>query len=162
MVHKIGQLALAHGLVDSGKGDGVGHNLVENDPSDRGGDNLAVDADTDAGLEVHFVVVVGHENFLLAAEDEVLALRVSPLLGQVVAAHNHILARDGQRLAMGRREDIVGREHQHTSLDLGLDGQGNVDGHLVAVEVGVERPADERVDADGLALHQDGLKGLDA
>ena len=35
-------------------------------------------------------------------------------------------------------------------------------GHLVAVEVGVERRADERVDLDGLALDEDGLEGLDA
>jgi hypothetical protein len=37
-----------------------------------------------------------------------------------------------------------------------------VHGHLVAVEVGVERRADERMDLDGLALDEDGLEGLDA
>ena len=35
-------------------------------------------------------------------------------------------------------------------------------GHLVAVEVGVEGGADQRVDLDGLALDQHGLEGLDA
>ena len=35
-------------------------------------------------------------------------------------------------------------------------------GHLVTVEVGVERAADERVDLDGLALDQLRLEGLDA
>ena len=35
-------------------------------------------------------------------------------------------------------------------------------GHLVTVEVRVERGADERVDLDGLALDQLGLEGLDA
>ena len=34
--------------------------------------------------------------------------------------------------------------------------------HLVAVEVGVEGVADERVDLDGLALHQHRLEGLEA
>ena len=38
----------------------------------------------------------------------------------------------------------------------------HVHGHLVAVEVGVEGRADQRVDLDGLALDQDGLEGLDA
>ena len=38
---------------------------------------------------------------------------------------------------------------------------GQVHCHLVAVEVGVEGRADERVDLDGLALDQDGLEGLD-
>jgi hypothetical protein len=36
-----------------------------------------------------------------------------------------------------------------------------VDGHLVAVEVGVEGRAHERVDLDGLALHEHRLEGLD-
>ena len=35
-------------------------------------------------------------------------------------------------------------------------------GHLVAVEVGVEGRADQRVDLDGAALDQDRLEGLDA
>ena len=37
-----------------------------------------------------------------------------------------------------------------------------MDGHLVAVEVGVERGAHERVDLDGLALDEHRLEGLDA
>jgi hypothetical protein len=37
-----------------------------------------------------------------------------------------------------------------------------VHGHLVAVEVGVERRADERVDLDGLALDEQRFEGLDA
>ena len=37
-----------------------------------------------------------------------------------------------------------------------------MDGHLVAVEVGVERLAHQRVDLDRLALDQDRLEGLDA
>ena len=41
-------------------------------------------------------------------------------------------------------------------------GEGHVDGHLVAVEVGVERRADERVDLDGRALDEDRHEGLDA
>ena len=37
-----------------------------------------------------------------------------------------------------------------------------MDGHLVAVEVGVEGRAHERMDLDGLALDEHGLEGLDA
>ena len=47
-------------------------------------------------------------------------------------------------------------------LGLRLGGQRHVDGHLVAVEVGVERVADERVDLDRLALDQQRLERLDA
>ena len=39
-------------------------------------------------------------------------------------------------------------------LDLRLDRQRHVHGHLVAVEVGVVRRADERMELDGLALDQ--------
>ena len=51
---------------------------------------------------------------------------------------------------------------EHARLGLGLGRQRQVDGHLVAVEVGVEGRAHERVDLDGLALDEDRLEGLDA
>ena len=54
------------------------------------------------------------------------------------------------------------REHQDAGLGLGLGRQRQVDGHLVTVEVGVERGADERVQVDRLALDQHRLEGLDA
>src|SRR5690606_15073281 len=44
----------------------------------------------------------------------------------------------------------------------GLEAQRDVHGHLVAVEVSVERRTDQRVQADGLALDQLGLERLDA
>ena len=63
---------------------------------------------------------------------------------------------------MRRRQHVARREHQQTRLGLRLRRQRHVDGHLVAVEVGVEREADERVDLDRLALDEDRLEGLDA
>ena len=54
------------------------------------------------------------------------------------------------------------RHHQHPRLDLRLDRERHVHGHLVAVEVGVERRADERVEPDRLALDQHRLERLDA
>ena len=68
--------------------------------------------------------------------------------------------------AIGRpcagRQDVVRRQHEQPRLGLGLGRQRQVHGHLVAVEVGVERRADERVDLDGLALDEHRLEGLDA
>ncbi len=63
---------------------------------------------------------------------------------------------------MRRRQDVVGAEHEDPGLGLGLGRQRQVHRHLVAVEVGVERRADERVDLDRLALDEDGLERLDA
>src|SRR6185436_6842474 len=97
-----------------------------------------------------------------AAEDLALALRARLGLGQVVAAEHEVLRRHGERLAVRGREDVVRGKHQHLRLDLGLGRQRHVHGHLVAVEVGVEGRADERVDLDGLALDEHRLEGLDA
>ena len=67
----------------------------------------------------------------------------------------------GDRTPVGRRQDVVGRQHQDPRLGLRLGGQRHVHRHLVPVEVGVERRADERVDLDGLALHEHRLERLD-
>ena len=66
------------------------------------------------------------------------------------------------RATRRRRQDVVGAEHEHAGLGLRLGRQRHVDGHLVAVEVGVERGADQRVDLQRLALDQHRLEGLDA
>ena len=60
------------------------------------------------------------------------------------------------------REDVVGGQHQDARLRLGLRRQRQVHRHLVAVEVGVEGVADERVDLDRLALDEQRLERLDA
>ena len=59
-------------------------------------------------------------------------------------------------------QDVVGRHHQHARFQLGFQRQRHVDGHLVAVEVGVERGADQRMQLDGLAFDEHRLERLDA
>ena len=119
-------------------------------------------AQLDQALEADLLVLEGQQGFVGRAEDPALALQAFLGQGAVVAAEDHVLAGDGQRPAVGRGQDVVGGQHQGLGLDLGLDRQGDVHGHLVAVEVGVERRADQRMDLDGLALDEDGLEGLDA
>jgi hypothetical protein len=82
--------------------------------------------------------------------------------GEVVEADDHVLGGHGHRATVGRLEDVVARQHEDAGLGLRLRRQRHVDGHLVTVEVGVERRADQRVDLDGLALDQLRLEGLDA
>ena len=94
--------------------------------------------------------------------DAAFALGAGARLGQVVAAEHDVLRRNRDRRAARRRQDVVRGHHQHRCLDLRLGRERDVDGHLVAVEVGVERRADERVDADRLALDQHRLERLDA
>ena len=95
-------------------------------------------------------------------EDAALALRELARAGHVVDAEHHVLRRHDDRLAVRRAEDVVGAHHQHPRLHLSLDGERHVDRHLVAVEVGVERGAHQRVQLDRLALDQHRLEGLDA
>ncbi len=93
--------------------------------------------------------------------------RPSPLrallgLGQVVESEHHVLRGHGDRLARRRRKNIVRSQHQHAGFDLRFRRERNVHGHLVAVEVGVEGGADQRVNLDGLAFDQHRLKCLNA
>ena len=81
---------------------------------------------------------------------------------QVVDPQYDILARNDNRLAVGRREDVVGRHHQAARFELGFQRQRHVHGHLVTVEVSVEGGTDQRVQVDGLALDQHRFEGLNA
>ena len=83
-------------------------------------------------------------------------------VGQVVGAEDHVLGRGRQRRAVRRGEDVVGGQHQDPRLRLRLGRQRQVHRHLVAVEVGVEGVADERVNLDRLALDEQRLERLDA
>ncbi len=73
-----------------------------------------------------------------------------------------VLRRHDDRHAVRRMQDVVGRHHQHARFELRFQRQRDVHGHLVAVEVGVERGADQRVKLDRLALDQHRLERLDA
>ena len=68
--------------------------------------------------------------------------------------------RHDDRLTVGGVQDVVGGHHQHPRFELRLERQRYVHGHLVAVEVGVEGGADERMQLDRLALDQDRLERL--
>ena len=57
---------------------------------------------------------------------------------------------------------LLGAKHQEPRLQLGLQRQRNVDGHLVAVEIGVESGAGQRMELNRFSFDQDRLKRLDA
>ena len=89
-------------------------------------------------------------------------LQVVLAVGEEVRPEHHVLARRRERPSARGREDVVRREHEDACLRLRLGAEGKVHGHLVAVEVGVERLADERMHLDGLALDEHRLERLDA
>ena len=94
--------------------------------------------------------------------DGIERIDVIALIGQVVGAEDHILRRDRDGLAVLRAQQVVGRQHQHTGLSLCLCRQRNVNCHLVAVKVGVERGAAQRMQLQRAALDQNRLKRLNA
>ena len=82
-------------------------------------------------------------------------------LGHVVQSEYHVLRRNGDRGTVGWVEDVVRGEHQQLGFQDGFRSQRQVYGHLVAVEVGVEPGADQRVQLDGLSFDQARLESLD-
>src|SRR5437667_5204765 len=145
----------------------LGDDAVEERPPHGRLDDLTVPAQADSRLEVDVLVVVGNPDLLRVGEEAPLAphralRRAQALLGEVVDAEDHVLRRHRERRAVRRREDVVRGQHEHLGLELRLHRERHVHRHLVAVEVGVERGADERVDLDRLALDQDGFEGLNS
>ena len=131
---------------------------------------LAVTAVLDRVLELHLAGVEGLLDLLLRREPlrPRLELRdverrhvLDPGVREEVEPEHHVLRGRRQREAVRRREDVVRRQHEDAGLGLRLGRQRHVDGHLVAVEVGVERVADERVHLDRLALDEHRLERLD-
>src|SRR5262245_52671191 len=89
-----------------------------------------------------------------------ILLRCPRILSDVIATQRDVLTWRGDRSTAGGRENVVRSEHQHARFQLRFDGQRNVHCHLVAVEVGVVRGANERVNTNGLTLNQLRFKRL--
>ena len=108
------------------------------------------------------LVLVGAMHLGEVGEERAFALAVDLLARGEVKPQHDVLARHDRRIAVAREQDVVRRQHQRTRFELRLERQRHVHGHLVAVEVGVERRADQRMQLDRLALDQHRLEGLDA
>src|SRR6185369_14041100 len=186
-VHQLTDALLLEQAVDvRHAGRSGAHTIVQDGASDRGVDELTVHRDR---IGVHYVLIVirggevhnftgvaqadgsqgfdfatflREDHFFDVGECAAFTLGALTFLGQVIHSEHHVLGRNGDRLTGGWRQDVVRGEHQHAGFDLGFRRQRDVYRHLVAVEVGVERRADERVNLDGLAFHQHRLKSLDA
>ena len=80
--------------------------------------------------------------------------------GQVETTQNHIVARRHRWSAIARRKQVGGAHHQDARLGLRWSEQRDVNRHLIAVEVGVERRTHQRVNLNCLALDQLRLERL--
>ena len=102
-------------------------------------------ADPDDRAELDLAGVKGHPGLGDRAEDPTGTLAVLHLGGEVVEADDHVLGGHGHRTTVGRLEDVVARQHEDAGLGLSLGRERQVHGHLVTVEVSVERSTNERV-----------------
>src|ERR1700733_10671062 len=134
---------------------------------DPSGDRLALTVDRlvarlDARVQRHRLRGERLLDLSDIGEHHALARLTGAFGGDVVETKHDVLRRHDDRLAVGRAEDVVGRHHQDAGFELRLQRQRHVHRHLVAVEIGVEGGADERMQLDRLALDQHRLKRLDA
>src|SRR5664280_784192 len=125
-------------------------------------DHLTRVAQANRGQRFHFARFLRENHFINVGECASLTLCARLGLGQVVNAQHHVLRGHGDRLSRRRRQDVVRGQHQHAGFHLRFRRQRNVHCHLIAVEIGVECGADQRVNLDGLAFHQHRLKSLNA
>ena len=158
--------------------------IVQNHPAHRGFQHLALEGhrlrahdilivisfgqvnhragkpEANRGEGLHLLGLERQHHLLGRAKRPAFSPCAMPGLGQVVASQHDVLRGNRDRLSVGGGENVVGAEHQHVGLNLSLRRQRNVNRHLVAVKIGVESRADQRVNLDGLALDQNRLKSL--
>ena len=120
-----------------------------------------IDQHLDRSMECHTLFVESDDGFFGTVERQSGTLCPGTKLGDVVEAEHHVLRRYGDRCAIGRIEDVVALQHEHLRLEDGFVGEGKVDGHLVAIEVGVEGRTSEGVELDGFTFNHLGLESLD-
>ena len=141
---------------------------VEDESAERGIDQLgilhAIDSllhtDANRRMQTELTVGIRHLRLVHIAEGASCARLVLVGHRQIVRAEDHVLRRHRDGTTVGRLQQVVGRQHEEARLCLRLCGQRHMDRHLVAVEVGVECRADQRVELDCSALDQYRLECL--
>ena len=172
-VDHVRDFALGHQLVDDFEGDDrtLRQHLTQHDATRRGVIDLlrrlairtdAVPAIPDLGMQRDRLLRQRMLDLGDVAEHLALPRLVVAHQREIIETEHDILRRHDDRLTVGRMQDVVGRHHQHARFQLRFERQRNVHGHLVAVEVGVERGADQRMKLDRLAFDQHRLERLNA
>ena len=149
--------------------------LVEDDPAGgcddqaRGagavGAAVGRDPDLDPVVEVDATLVEGEHDLFGRAVGPQLGGVLGRLLaggGEPVAAEHNVLGRRDDGMPVGGAQDVLARHHQVPGFGDGAREERHVNSHLVAVEVGVEGCAHQRVDLDRRALDQHRHERLDA
>ena len=132
----------------------LGKYLVEDDPARGCLDYGTIDPNLDLGMESNAIVFVSKQNLFWIGEYLSFSVAVRFYLGKIVTSQSNILGLiNNDRFAISRQKDILRGKHQHPGLNLGLNRQGNMHCHLVAIEIGIESGTDQRMNPYRLLLH---------
>ena len=112
-------------------------------------------------MDIDLLVTNREQHLVLIGKDTPLSLAADRHLGEIIEAEHNVLRRRHDRLTGCRREQVVCRQHEKAAFELRLERKRHVNRHLVAVEVGIERGTDQRMEADCLPFDEHGEKGLD-
>ena len=146
-----------------------GDYLIDNDTSDGGfnqvlaGEAAVIDVihhHFDGGMDIHALFIVGNECLFCTVEGETRTLGARTEFGDVVKTKHHVLRGHGDGRTVGGVEDVVALKHEHLCFQDGFVAQGEVNCHLVTVEVGVEGGTCQRVELNGFAFNHLGLERL--
>ena len=167
LVHEDAELPLVTALVLMVVTELRRQDLVEDHASEARLDEVRLPvrrhhAAADLRLDGELMLLVREQCLGNARDDLALTERARLEDRQVVGAEHHVLRRHDNGLAVLRREDVVGGEHEDARLRLRLRRERQMDGHLVAIEVGVVRRAGERMELERAALGEHRLERLDA
>ena len=174
LVDQLGDRFFLHRQVDDVVRQTFWHNLEQQRTADSGVDDTGVghaaaitvvdgfvDTNLDLGVQCGFAGTEYTVNFLQVSEYTTFAFGVDRFTRHVVQTQYNVLRRNDDWLTVGWRQNVVGRHHQRARFQLGFQCQRYVHGHLVAVEVGVVRSTDQRVQLDSLTFDQYRFKRLD-
>ncbi|RML80683.1 hypothetical protein ALQ89_06468 [Pseudomonas amygdali pv. tabaci] len=175
LVDQLGDRLLLHRLVDDVVGQAGRNHLEQQRTADSGVDDTGVldaatvtvvdrfvDTNLDLGMQSRFAGAEYAVDFLQVRKHTTFALGVDRFTSHVIQTQYNVLRRNDDWLTVGWRQNVLGRHHQRTRFELSFQRQRYVNGHLVAVEVGVVRSTDQRVQLNSLTFDQYWFKRLDA
>jgi len=125
-------------------------------------DQFAGVAEADRGECFHFAHSKRQQNFFDVGEHAGLHPSHRVCLWSGNKDRDHILRRHGDGLAGCGEKNVCEPAFKTLASTWASGRKRNVDSHLIAVEIRVERGADQRVNANGFAFHQDRFERLNA
>ncbi len=103
-------------------------------------------ADSDFRMQTNNMLIVSHNGFVKIAERLAFPGLTVFIQRKVIRSEDHVLRRHGNRAPVGRLQEVAGRQHQEPSLSLRFGREGHMNGHLVAVEIGIVSRAGQRME----------------